>query len=209
MLGSRPDLCNSIRIPSRYQDYASGKLLLFLKRVLRYIKGTFNLKLIYRKSLNSEFVRGFVNADWGGDVINRKSTTVYCFQIYDCTVSWCSKQQACVALSSTEAEYIALSQCVSEAYWLYNLLAEINTNGCKNFVIPLHEDNQSAIRMSKSCEQPKRLKHIDVKYHFVQEKVKDGIVHVIYIPSTELVADLLTKPLGKVLFEKFRNIMFC
>lgn len=208
MLGSRPDLCNSISILSRYQHYASDKLFLFLKRVLHYIKGTVDLNVVYRKSLNSELLKGFVDADWGGDTINRKSTTGYCFQIYDCTVSWCSKQQTCIALSSTEAEYIALSMCVSEACWFRNLLVELNFKSCENFVVPLYEDNQSAIRIGKSCEQPKRLKHINVKYHFVQEKVRDGTVSIIYIPSSEQVADLLTKPLGKVLFEKFRKIMF-
>lgn len=207
MLGSRPDLCNSISILSRYQNYASEKLLLCLKRVLRYIKSTIDLKLTYKRNINAEFVKSFVDADWGGDTITRKSTTGFCFQIYNNTISWCSKRQTCVALSSTEAEYIALSHCISEACWLKNLLIELNVNS-KNFVISIYEDNQSAIRISKSCEQPKRLKHINVKYHFVQEKVKDGTVLIIYISSNEQVADLLTKPLGKILFKKFRDIMF-
>ncbi len=126
--------------------------------------------------------------------------------VFNCTISWCSKQQTCVALSSTEAEYIALRLCVSEACWVRNLLIELNVNS-SDFVVLLYEDNQSAIRISKSCEQPKRLKHINVKYNFVQEKVKDGTVLINYIPSTEQIADLLTKPLGKVLFEKFRKLM--
>lgn len=208
MLGSRPDLCNCISILSRYQNYGNNDLLLCLKRVLRYIKGTIDLKLVYRKNVNSETVKGFVDADWGGDSINRKSTTGYCFQVHNCTVTWCSKQQTCVALSSTEAEYIALSQCISEACWLRNLLIELSVRDSKNFVVPIYEDNQSAIRISKSCEQPKRLKHIDVKYHFVQEKVGDGTVSILHIPSGEQIADLLTKPLAKVLFEKFRKLLF-
>lgn len=207
MLGSRPDLCNSISILSRYQNYGNYELLVLLKRVLRYIKGTIDLKLVYRKNSNSELVRGFVDADWGGDGITRKSTTGYCFQIYDCSVIWCSKQQTCVALSSTEAEYIALSQSVVEACWLHNLLLEMKVRSCENLVIPIYEDNQSAIRIGKSCEQPKRLKHINVKYHFVQEKVKDKTVSILFLPSSEQIADLLTKPLGRVLFEKFRKLM--
>lgn len=208
MLGSRPDLCNSISILSRYQNYASNDLLLCLKRVLRYIKGTIDLKLVYKKNLNSELIKGFVDADWGGDTITRKSTTGYCFQIFDCTVSWCSKQQSCVALSSTEAEYIALSQCVSEACWFKNLLIELNILNDKNESVLLYEDNQSAIRVSKSCEQPKRLKHINIKYHFIQEKVRDGVVKIMYLPSNKQIADILTKPLGKIMFEKFKNLIF-
>lgn len=96
-------------------------------------------------------------------------------------------------MSSTEAEYIALSQCATEACWFHNLLIEIKINGCKNFAIPLYENNQSAIRVGKSYEQ-------------VQEKVRDGTVHVLYIPSTEQIAYLLNKPLGKVLFEKFKEM---
>lgn len=92
-----------------------------LKRVLRYVKGTIDLKLTYKKYLNAEMIIGFIDADWAGDTVSRKSTSGYCFQIFGCTVSWCLRKQSCIAVSSTEAEYIALSQCITEACWFHNM----------------------------------------------------------------------------------------
>ncbi|KAK9686340.1 hypothetical protein QE152_g37261, partial [Popillia japonica] len=99
MLGTRPDLCSSISLLSRYQNCASQQLHVCLKRVLRYIKGTVDLRIVY-KLYNDIMLTGYADADWAGDTTDRKSTSGYCFLIYGCIVSWASKKQSTVALST-------------------------------------------------------------------------------------------------------------
>uniref|UniRef100_A0A1Y1LCN3 Endonuclease n=1 Tax=Photinus pyralis TaxID=7054 RepID=A0A1Y1LCN3_PHOPY len=200
--GTRPDLCASLSYLSRYQSCANDELYKALKRVLRYIKATIDLKLVYKcKDLG---LLGYVDADWGGDCKDRKSTTGYFFKLCDCTVSWCSKKQPSVALSSTEAEYVALSMAVSEACWLSNLIADFKC-GLSNKPIEIFEDNQSAIKIAKNSESHSRLKHVDIRYHFVKDKVAEGLIKLSYIKTEDQAADMFTKPLGKELFCKFRN----
>ncbi|KAK9685714.1 hypothetical protein QE152_g37721, partial [Popillia japonica] len=133
---------------------------------------------------------GFTDADWAGDKNDRKSTSGYLMQVYGCTVSWCSNKQQCVSLSSTEAEYVALGKGITEGCWIRNLLQEIGIE-CEQVLI--FEDNQSAIYISKNPEQHKRLKHVDLKYHFVRDKICSNIVNISYIRSEEQIADLCTK----------------
>lgn len=204
MLGTRPDLCSSISLLSRYQNCASEKLLIALKRVLRYIRGTLELKLVY-KCKSSSVISGYADADWGGDTTDRKSTSGFCLYVYGNIISWNSKKQSTVAISTTEAEIIALSLCISEVCWLRNLLLELKL--IKELKVVIYEDNQSAIRSCSSHEQLKRIKHLDIKYHFAKDKINENIIEIKYIPSNEQIADVLTKPLNKVTFEKLRGFM--
>lgn len=201
MLGSRPDLSASINILSRYQASASNDLLTALKRILRYVKGTVNLNLIFKRQEKSAILTGYVDSDWGGDKCDRKSTSGYTFMIKDCVVSWSSKKQSTVALSSTEAEYIALSVAICEACWLRKLLCDLKINNIDPIV--LFEDNQSAIRVAKNFDNSKRLKHIDIRYCFVNEKINNNIIDVQYLDTENQIADVFTKPLSRVKFEKF------
>lgn len=162
MLCTRTDLCSSISLLSRFQNCARENLLVALKRVLRYIKGTLNLFLVYKKNNIDTVVTGYADADWGSDTTDRKSTSGFCLFVFGNIISWNSKKQSTVAISTTEAEYIALSFCVSEACWLRNLLLEIKLIDLDTKVI-IYEDNQSAIRSSNSHEQLKRMKHLDIK----------------------------------------------
>lgn len=198
MLGTRPDICYALSYLSRYQVYASEKLWNALKRILRYIKGTLYYKLIYKEN-GKEVLTGYTDADWGGDKIDRKSTTGYVIKLYGCTVSWCSSKQQCTALSSTESEYVAISKGIAEGCWITNLMRELGLQ-FRNF--KLYVDNQSAIHIAKNPEQHKRLKHIDLKYHFIRDKVNEGIVSLEYIGTSEQIADLFTKPLPRILFQK-------
>lgn len=202
MLGSRPDLCYPISFLSRYQDKASEELWSALKRVLRYVKGTLETKLVYRKG-NID-LKGFVDADWAGDNETRHSTSGYLFRLGSATVSWSSKRQTSVALSSTEAEYVALSSSIVEACFLKKILQDLKISELVERQITIYEDNQSAVHIANS-EENKRLKHIDVRYHYIKEKVKDGTIVLKHISSQEQLADLLTKPLGKLAFQRLRE----
>ena len=120
-------------------------------------------------------------------------------------VSWMSKKQATVALSTAEAEYIALSAATREAIWLRRLLTDIGVPLKGPTVI--HEDNQGAIAIARNPVSHARTKHIDIRYHFVCEGIQNGAVDLKYVPTDEMVADILTKPLPKHRFKKLLHTM--
>lgn len=200
VLGTRPDLCIALSILSRYQNNANEILLSALKRVLRYVKHTISYKLIFK--CNSDMLVGYCDANWGGDLQDRKSTTGFCFMFANCLISWCSKKQASVSLSSTESEYIAVSMAASEACWLINLLKDFSIdNVCP---VTVHCDNQSAI-MVANTDSIKRLKHIDIRFHFIKDLIKKGKLFLKYIKTEDQTADMFTKALNKNLLLKFIN----
>lgn len=198
MLATRPDLCYAVSFLARYQTYADERLWKALKRVLRYIKGTVNYKLVYRKN-GEEVLKVFTDADWAGEKLDRKSTSGFIVKVFGCTVSWSSSKQQCVALSSTESEYVALAKGVAEGCWVKNLLNEvcITCNCFRVFV-----DNLSAIHIAKNPEQHKRLKHIDLKYHYIRDRVANNIVVLEHIDTNKQIADVLTKALSKERFNR-------
>lgn len=202
--GTRPDLCESVTYLSRFQDKANDDLLKCLKRVLRYIKSTLNFKLIFKPNLNVDYLHGYVDSDWGGDVLDRKSTTGYIFKLFNCTISWASKKQQNVSISSTESEYTALSIAISEACWLKKILTDFNIFKL-NQAITIFEDNQSAIKIANNPENNRRIKHIDIKHHFIKEKIDTGLVKILHIKTNYQLADIFTKPLPKIKFTKFAN----
>lgn len=196
--GTRPDICVAVSILSRYQDCASNMLLINLKRVLRYIKHTLNYRLVY-KCDDSNLV-GFCDADWGGDLRDRKSTTGYCFMYSNCLISWCSKKQSTVSLSSAESEYVAMSMAGSEACWIANVLCDFNvSNVCPAI---MHCDNQAAITIANT-NSVKRLKHIDIKYHYIRELIENKKICIQYVTTRDQIADMLTKSLNGNTLLKF------
>jgi hypothetical protein len=118
-------------------------------------------------------------------------------------VSWCSRKQSSVALSTTEAEYIALSVAVREAVWLHKLLTDLFDHEMDPTII--HCDNQSCVKLSENPVFHDRSKHIEIKYHYIRDMVQRKEVHVQYLPTHEQIADIFTKPLAKTKFEYFRE----
>lgn len=202
MLCTRPDLCLSISVLSRYQSCASMDLWNALKYVLRYVKGSLDLKLVFRKNEAQSEIIGYVDSDWAGDKVDRKSTGGFIFKIFNCAVSWGSRKQATVALSSTESEFIALSSAVSEACWLRSLFKDLQGSEVR---VTLYEDNQSVIKLCKNPQFHHKLKHIDIKVHFIRDKIKSNILTVLYVNTNDQVADVLTKPLGRIKFLALRK----
>lgn len=205
-LGSRPDLCASVSILSRFQKCSSKILWNMLKRILRYIKGTIDLNLVFKRSnTDDSIVVGYVDSDWGGDLVDRRSTTGFVFKIFGCPVLWGTRKQQTVSLSSTEAEYMALSMATTEACWLKQLLIDFSVH--VNHVL-IYEDNQSTIKVAKNPVLHKRMKHIDIKHHFIPEKIVDGTIILNYIETSEQIADLLTKPMPRHTFVKLREFIY-
>lgn len=198
---TRPDLAFTVGYLSRYQSVANEDLWRALKRILRYVKASLDLKLDFSANEEASVLQGYADADYAMDKEDRKSTSGYIFKVYGCTVSWSSRKQQTVAKSTTEAEYVALSEGTSEACWLRNLLDEIGllTEG----PTVIYEDNLSAIATAKNPEHHKRLKHVDIKHHFIREKIDSGVIDVKQIESKNQIADGFTKPLNKVMFRAF------
>ena len=166
---------------------------------MRYLNGTIHLGLAYNRCKRDNLV-GYSDADWAGDLDDRKSTSGYVFKLSEGPISWRSKKQTCVALSTAEAEYMALASAVQEAIWLERLVSDLL--GSKEETVTVYEDNMSTICMGKNQQYHGRTKHIAIKYHFVREKVAEGVVRVPYCKSDDMLADMFTKPLSAPRFKK-------
>ena len=131
-----------------------------------------------------------MDSDWAGDIDHGRSTSSYVFTMFGGAISWMSKQQHVVALSTTEAEYMAATHDYKEAIWLRRLCSDICVDARK---ITISCDSQSAIRLAKNPTFHARTKHIDVQFHFVRDMVEDGKVNLEKVDTAKNVADALTK----------------
>jgi hypothetical protein len=165
-----------------------------VKRIFRYLQGTLQMKLQFGATPSNE-VLGYCDADWGGDLEDRRSTTGFVFMIGGGAISWSSKRQPTIALSTTEAEYMANTQATKEAIWITKLMMDLGYMEKKMMVIRC--DNQGAISLTKNPTHHARTKHIDVQHHFVRERVENGEVRFECCPTEHMVADVLTKALSK------------
>lgn len=169
--------------------------------MLRYLKGTAEYCLMFNGYKTSEVeLIGYTDADWGGDLNDRKSQSSYLFEVCGGLISWISKKQDVVALSTTEAEYIAASLATQELLWLRRLLNELGF--VQEEAIVLYEDNMGAIEVSKNPKFHGRMKHIDIRHNFLRNVVET--VKLCYCETNEQLADIMTKTIPKVHFEDLR-----
>ena len=201
-VSTRPDISYAVSSLARFSCKPTNEHWTALKRLLRYLKGTTNLGILYSDTGMDKCI-GYTDADWEGDQDDRKSTSGYIFLLCGGAISWKSQKQKCVALSTAEAEYIAMSTATQEAIWLRQLIAEIS-NSSKSPTL-MFEDNQSAIAMARNPQFHGRAKHIEIKHHYVREQLSKGTVTLQYCPSHDMVADILTKGLGNDSFSKLRR----
>ena len=196
---TRRDIAQAVGVVSKFCANPTQSHLTAAKRILRYLKGAGYFGLSYEKCADGNLI-GYSDADWAGDVDDRHSTSGSVFLLAKGAVSWLSKKQATVALSTTEAEYVALSTATQEAIWLRRLFTDVGEPLEEPIVI--NEDNQGAIAMAKNPVGHARTKHIDIRYHFVREGMQNGTIILKYVATSEMIADILTKPLPKHPFEK-------
>jgi hypothetical protein len=195
MCATRPDIAFAVGMVARFMESPQVVHWTAVKRIFRYLQGTKSHGIRFKSSGQVDF-ECYSDADWAGDVSDRKSTSGYVFKMVGGPVSWGSKKQSSVSLSTSEAEYIALSLAIQEGKWVHRLLCEILTAAgadCPKLVI--HEDNQSCIKMTKNPVNHGRAKHIDIKFHHIRDEVKSGAVGVVYCETAKMLADLLTKGL--------------
>ena len=209
MICTRPDICWIITKLSQYLSKPLEAHWVAVKHVLRYLKCTLDYELCYRKCADGLTLIGYSDADWASSADDRRSITGYCFSLSKTgpLISWKSRKQRTVALSYCEGEYMALSATIQEALHLIQLLKDIS---CEYQFGPpmIYGDNQGAIALSKNPVNHQRSKHIDVRYHFIRTEVNSGKVVVEYCPTTDMVADVMTKSMTKVKLRNFKDFLF-
>jgi hypothetical protein len=199
---ARPDIAQTVSKLCRFVSNPGPEHWKAGKQVLRYLKGTKSYGLRYRHDGNRELL-GYQDSDWAGDKDTRRSTSGFGFALAGALVSWRSKLQTSVALSSTEAEYMACCFATREAVWLRRLLMETGLQVAGPTI--LHEDNSGCVSLSGNWRADQRTKHIDVQYHFVREQVEAKTVQLKRVATNKMVADALTKPVPRPKFEWCRE----
>jgi hypothetical protein len=205
-LSTRPDIANAVNLVSRFVEDPGPLHWTAVKRILRYLKGTSNLGVVFERTKDSPqmpIVTGYSDSDWGGDVDGRKSTTGYVFQISNGPVSWKVKRQTTVALSSAEAEYMAAGAATQEAIWLRAILKELGF--AQGDATLIYEDNQGCISMTLNSGYHARVKHIDIRHHFIKDAVERQQVVLAYLRTDDMIADILTKPTAPQRFARLRQ----
>lgn len=199
---SRPDIMFGVSLVSRYLNCYDHTHWNVVKKIMKYLKETKNYGLQYTASQSNE-LQAYSDADYAKDICTRKSMTGYVFIKNGAAVTWATQRQQSVALSTTEAEFMAACSATKEAIWLKTLLRDIGAFSQGS--VCLNIDNQSAICLIKNVDYHKRCKHIDVKYNFIKEKFMEKQIDVNYVCTKEQYADLFTKALPRVRFQFLRN----
>lgn len=197
---TRPDISFAVNDVSRFNNCYEPAHWNAVKRIMRYLKLTSDMKLTYNQ--NGGNLVGYTDADWAADVDSRKSVTGYVFVMAGGAVSWKSSKQQTVALSSTEAEYIALASTTQEALWLLQLCTELGIVK-KGATCTLYCDNQSAIKLAELSGFRPRSRHIDIKYHFIRQHIEKKNIQVNFVNTEANIADVLTKAVAK------EKLIFC
>lgn len=203
-VATRPDITFAVGNVSRYLERPTTIHVEAAKRILRYVNGTSNFGITY-DSAGEESLNGFSDSDYAGCIATRRSASGFVFSFGDGIVSWSSERQKSVSLSTMEAEYIAASSAIKELVWLKRFFNELLPNQLD--VANFYMDNQNAIRLIGNPVFHKRSKHIDVRHHHIREKYKEGAFKLFSVPSEEMKADILTKPLPRDRFQYLRSLL--
>lgn len=194
---SRPDISYAVGEVSRFMDNPNQQHIGALKRILRYLNHSKTMVITYGSNELGDLI-GFTDADFARDIDTRRSTTGYVFMLGNGAITWKSKRQKTVALSTTEAEYMAACDGAREAVWLRQLMKDVGYE--QERPTTMNIDNQSAILLIKNPELHHRTKHIDVRLHFIRDLYEDSIISAEYIETGKQLADVFTKPLASNVF---------
>ncbi|GMI66347.1 hypothetical protein HRI_000304000 [Hibiscus trionum] len=204
LTATRPDIMHAVSLISRFMECPKEMHLLAAKRILRYLKGTASYGLFYKRGEKTNLF-DFTDSDYAGDLDDRKSTSGYAFMLGTGVVSWSSKKQPIVTLSTTEAEFVAATAYASQAIWLRNVLEELHF--LQQRATTIFCDNNSAIKLSKNPVLHRRSKHIDVKFHYLRDLTNNGVIDLVFCRSEDQVADIFTKSLKRATFHKLRKLL--
>jgi hypothetical protein len=204
----RVDITAAVNCLGRYQADPAPRHWDQLLRIVKYLKGTAGLGLTYCKDVDPRravTLYGYSDAEHGGDKSDRRSVMAYVFMLCGGVLDFRSCRQTSISLSSTESEYVALSHATQQLGYLRRLLREVGLEQTSPSV--LFEDNQSVLGIARDEYYAGRLKHIDLRHHFLRQEIERKVVQLNFCPSKELIADALTKPIGRMQFRYLRNQM--
>jgi len=202
LTGTRPNIMHVVGIVGRFQENLKEAHLQAVKRIFKYLQGTQNYGLWYPRDTDLT-LHAYTDADWAGSMDDRKSTSGGAFFMGSRLVSWFSKKQSSISLSTAKEEYVAAASCCTQLLWMMQILQDFKTNCTQTISILC--DNTSAISVSKNPVMHSKTKHIPIKYNFLLEQVLEQKVKLKYVPSKEQVVDILTKPLPREKFEYLRQ----
>ena len=205
---TRRDITHATNMVARKMSTPTANDMIKAKRVLRYLNTQPNLGLLYTPNHHQGdelTLTAYCDADWAGDLNDRKSTTGYCTFINDNLIDRQSKKQPTVALSSTEAEYMSIVEVAKEVIWMTSILTELRQKVHKPIII--YVDNQSAIKISENDTSHQRTKHIDIRHHFIRDLINNKSIVLKYIRTTEQRADIFPKALPPQTFIKLRDML--
>jgi hypothetical protein len=200
-LASRPDIMLSVCVCARFQSNPKECHLVAIKRILRYLVSTPCFGTWYPKGSTFDLI-GYADSDYAGCKVDRKSTSRTCKFLGRSLVSWSSKKQTSVALSTAEAEYVATGQCCAQLLWMRQTLRDFGYNLSK---VPLLWDNESAIRLEDNPIEHSCTKHIDIWHHFLRDHQQKGDIDIYHISTENKLADIFTKPLDEKTFCRLRS----
>ncbi|XP_074377069.1 secreted RxLR effector protein 161-like [Apium graveolens] len=200
-----PDISYAVGMVSRYMERPTILHQNVVKRILRYIKGTLDYGLIYSKQGGNNILTVYLDSDLTGNIDDRRSTGGIVFYLNENMITWMSQKQKCVALSSCEAEFMVATAAACQGMWLRNVLSQV-MNECIGPIV-LYIDNKSAIDLAKNHVFHGRSKHISIRYHFIRECVERGEIVIKHIASEHQRADILTKALSTIKFERMRELL--
>lgn len=203
---SRPDILFAVIYLSKFATCHDEQHFKVAKRILRYLITTVDKKLTFHRQAQAKdlSVKVYTDSDWAGDSSDRKSFSGSVVFLNGCTVSWYCKKQSTVALSSVEAEYMALSDATRETLYARNLLTEFFT---VTEPIPLNMDNKGAGHIAENDINNKLTKHIDIRHHFVRQYIQQKVIELFYVPTTDNVSDIFTKALGPDVFTRLASML--
>lgn len=174
------------------------------KRILRYLQGTSDFGLFYKKDGNSKMI-GYTDSDYAGDIEDRKSTSGYTFILSSAAVAWSSQKQPIVTLSTTEAEFVAAAACSTQAVWMRRILDTLGYQGDEDEGTLIFCDNSSTIQLARNPVFHAKSKHIEVRFHFLRNLENDGVIHLVHCSTHDQIADVLNKPLKLESFRRMRE----
>ena len=190
LTNTRPDIVQPVSLISRFMNEPSKIHLIATKRILHYLNGTKKLDIKCVKEKDKKLV-GYTDSDWTGSIDDHKSTSGYLFCLGTKPISWSSKKQKSVALSSAEVEYIAATDAACESVWLRRILSDMQQS--EEMPTIIYCDNMSAIAMTKNMVFHSRTKHIELRHHFIRKLVQEEEIQLNFVNTNEQLADVFTK----------------
>lgn len=187
---TRPDIAYAVGVVSRFMHQPQITHMEAVLRIIRYLKGTSGHGVLFKPNGNLE-IKAYTDADWAGDKGDGRSTSGYFTLVGDNLVTWKSKKQKVVALSSAEAEFRGIARGLAEVQWIKKLLTEIGVSSTNPSSIMCN--NKDAIQISENPVQHDRTKHVEIDRHFIKEKLEAGIIKLPFVKSQDQLADILTK----------------